>query len=119
MALTYRSSTPEEMFLYERLNGSGRAVTATVDPDCRTNGTLGGETWRLEISHPNGWSKTASVFGDRNDAFLAMATLMNETRTQFRAEIRDGHRQPVELNPMRNSVALPTAPVVSMGKNSR
>jgi len=119
MALTYRSSTPDELFLHETLGGHGRAVTATVDPACRTNGTLGGDTWRLQVQHPNGFTKTASVFGDRNDAYLAMATLMNETRQQFLSEARNGHRQPVELNPLRNSVGMPTAPVISMGKASK
>jgi len=114
MAITFRSSVEDEVCLLETVDGHARSVTAKLDPTFHTNGTLGGERWLLELEHRNGWTRTDSVVGTREDAIIASAEMLRETRTQFRTEARNGHRQPLQLDPMHTTAATPIGPVISM-----
>lgn len=110
MALTFRSTTEKELNLFDRdEDGRQRLVTARRDP---SSGSL--ERWRLEVRHPSGWSRPAVFTGNQMGAVVAMGSLLEETRQQFRDERYRGDQQPVQLDPMRGAPPLPSAPVISM-----
>ncbi len=114
MPLTFKSTRPERVtFIEENPDGRDRIVTATRDDA----GSV--PRWTLELTHPSGFSKVASYTGNRIGVGLAIDSLLDETRAQFAEEGRRGDRRPAQLDPLRGSVAMPSAPIIFMGKNSR
>jgi|SRR5215472_1203870 len=112
MPLTFRSSTPDEVFIAHTVGGRSIAVIGTRDQSYDSNSTYGSQRFTLTVTEGREVTKTASVIGTRRDVHFAAMELLAD------AEARGPYRPPANLNPLRGSVGLPAAPVVSMGRNS-
>jgi hypothetical protein len=89
-------------------DGRERLITATLDPN-----VSGIDRWRLELTHPSGWSMAGSFSGPRVGVGAAMDSMLAGTRQQFRDEGLRGDRRAIELDPLRGSVGLPSAPIMT------
>ena len=69
MALTFKSSVPEERFLIQRGRDGERICRAVAEGS-------GGRTWNIVLQHPDGMRWNARYHGDGHSVGIAMSQLM-------------------------------------------
>jgi hypothetical protein len=99
MALTYRSSTPEQKLVIDRAPDGrqrvGRAVASEHNP----------RFWNITIENPSGNVTPATYHGTGLEAVVAIADLMNRTAHEYEEERQRGDVRKQNMLPDRN-VAL-------------
>lgn len=113
MALTFKSSTPQQREIVERAADGSKRVCRAVQSDHNP------KMWNLTLEHPSGSRWTGTAHGNVSEATLWMNQLMMDHENDFRQEAARGHKSaaPMLRDP---NVAVDTfgvdvaAPIVSI-----
>lgn len=93
MALTFRSSTPEERLLIERgKNGDQRVCRAVQLPH-------NVRQWDITLEHPSGRVWKGAYSGDGNTVYVAMTQMMMDREHDYHEDRARSHRP---LPPVRD-----------------
>jgi hypothetical protein len=86
MALTFRSTTPEQRMIVEQDdNGRQRVAVATRDYGSTRQ-------WNLEVRHPSGERWAGSYTGDTANVVIALSEMLSRTENDFRGDKSRGDR---------------------------
>jgi hypothetical protein len=86
MALTFKSSTPQQREIVERAADGSKRVCRAVQSDHNPR------MWRLSLEHPSGSRWTGTAHGNASEATLWMNQLMMDHENDFKQEAARGHK---------------------------
>jgi hypothetical protein len=88
MPLTYKSTTPETLIVIDRQPDGRQRVGRATQSDGNP------KFWEISIEHPSGSVKRATWHGNKYEAGIAIADLMNRTVNDYEQERQRGDRRP-------------------------
>jgi hypothetical protein len=88
MAITFKSSTPEERVLLIRDRDGGERICTAVQDHANTN------NWKLKLTHSSGMTWKGSFNGRHDDLNLAMDRMISDKESDYLQEKARGHRPP-------------------------
>jgi hypothetical protein len=108
MALEFKLAQPTELVLGLSENDRHFGVVATRDENFRTNSIMAGERYHLVAKENGEVLARGEIIGSLGDAVAAAQSMLADARAA------GPPRPSANLSPLRGSIGVPSAPVVSM-----